>query len=135
VHRRELRGGRITGRQAQRARPGPGRAGQEPAPLAGGGRHHRLLQQLAHYRERHARLKFAAAGAQRPEPPIPGEPVRRGQQLRLSDPGRSADGHHRPAARVCPVKQGTQPRQLRIPLEQQRPGLGGNNPHVPMVII
>jgi len=123
VHRRELRGGRITGRQAQRARSGPGRAGQQPAPLASGGRQHRLLQQLAHDRERHARLKLAAAGTQRPEAPIPGEPVRRRQQLRLPDPGRPAYGHHGPAARLRAPEQGTQPRQLRIPFQQQRLGV------------
>jgi hypothetical protein len=94
VHRRELRGGRITGGQAQRARPGPGRAGQDPAPLASGGRQHRLLQQLADDREGHLRLKLAAAGTQRPEPPVCGQPVHRRQQLRLPDPGRSADRHH-----------------------------------------
>jgi hypothetical protein len=79
-----------------------------------------------------SRLELAAAGPQGAESSLPGDPVHRGQQLRLADPGRAGDGNHGPAARIRLLEQGIQLCQLRIPLQQQRLG-PGNSHHAPMV--
>jgi hypothetical protein len=53
--------------------------------------------------------------------------VHRRQQLRLPDPGWTADSDYRPAACMRLLEQGAQPRQLGIPLEQQRYRLGDSH--------
>ena len=128
VHRCELRIWRSTGRQAQRARPDPCRARQQPAALPGIGRQHRRLHQLPDDRERHLGLQLAAARAQHPESQYPGPLADSRQQVGLPDPSRPPDHDHRTPARRCPRQQGTRARQLGVPLQQQRHRLR-DSPH------